>query len=402
MPTHACQQLLLDLERDGRLTPPVALETLIAPPKFGGVSLHQQINNLLDLQKSVLTASERDLRSLLIRELRQLLTETDTSTRKMLLGFRKAEAAARLKQTTLLLERLGALGAKYEEELIRSLKRSSSSGGSSSSSRTITKLFVSNIAQEVEAWLAGPTFFSPQLQQLLLLMLQLEQQDIPMPRDILFQALDAYMQQPQQTKQEVMKIFVGQLNTSKLLLADEEISLIIDMLVLLWEAYFSHNADVLNALKAKDRVGGTSGLEWLEKEVKEGREAVLSCNKKRNLDKFGFLSAFYLFMWMQESAVSALSLILPCCRLLHLSGSAPLSLVSSTNFAVSVEYYSLSAQHETREHKYTQQLTNKADKYSHYIHTPVVALATSPFSVSDFVQLQRHAASPLRLKRSKP
>ncbi|CDJ40125.1 hypothetical protein, conserved, partial [Eimeria tenella] len=306
---------------------------------------------LTDLKKPSVTPSERDLRLLLVKDLRYLLSSSKEAA-KELLPFKKAEAAARLKQISLLLQRLALLGARYEQQLLHSLR-----GSSSSKIRKITKLFITNITEEAKEYLIAPEFFSAQLQQLLLLVLQLQPQQLSLQRQQLQAAADAYMLNLSMDKKAAVRSFfvhVQQLQQQdvqqqqqqqQLLLSDAEAELVLDIVALLWDSYYSHSVEIIEALKFREN--GVSGQQQLlqqqqqqqqQQVLQQQQQALAESSSSRTLDRYGFLAAAQLLLLLQQAPLARVSLLLPSCRLLHASSSKPLTFAAAGSFAVSLEF----------------------------------------------------------------
>ncbi|KAL8437477.1 hypothetical protein ACSSS7_000900 [Eimeria intestinalis] len=330
---HACQLMHRNLEAAARLSPAVPLSQLLPAETSSQEDVNKQLNVLLDLQRTSLTTSEKDLRFLLVKELRHILSYEKQPIKKLAL-FRKTEAAARVKLMTSFIQRLSVLGSLYEKELLQQLQ-----SGGKGTRRTITKLFVTNTAEQVEEWLGAPTFFSPQLQTLLCLVMQMEPKDLTMQREMLEITFNQYMLDPLVDRRHLMHAAFAHMNSETLILTDKEKNLILSFLEIAWEVYYSHSMQILEALKMQDRTH--SALDWLRGKLLDAREAIVSLSARQVLDRYGFLSASYLLRWVGSKSLPRLSLLLPNCRLAHVTGSTPVTFASTGDFAVAMEFVGL-------------------------------------------------------------
>ncbi|KAL8444563.1 hypothetical protein Emag_005459 [Eimeria magna] len=332
-PARACQLMLRNLEAAARLSPAVPLSQLLPVEGSSQEDVDKQLDVLLDLQRTDLNSSDKDLRFLLVKELRHILSCEKQPIKKLAL-FRKTEAAARLKLTTRFIQRLTTLGSYYERELLQQLQ-----AGGKETRRTITKLFVTNTAEQVEEWLGAPTFFSPQLQTLLCLVMQVEPKDLTMQRETLEIMFNQYMLDPHVDRRHIIHGVFAHINSETLLFTDKEQNLILSFLELAWEMYYSHSIHILEALKMQDKTH--SALDWLRGKLSDARDAIISLNGRQVLDRFGFLSASYLLRWVGSKSLPRLSLLLPNCRLAHVTGSTPVTFASTGDFAVAMEFTGL-------------------------------------------------------------
>ncbi|XP_026191167.1 uncharacterized protein LOC34617508 [Cyclospora cayetanensis] len=341
-PIHACQQLVGDMETAGRLGASMPLSTVL--PALSGASEHpsHQAATLLDLDKHYVTPSEHDMRHLLVMELRHILVNQKVPV-KELAGFRKAEAAARLTLTTKFLEGLAGIASSYEQGLLDKLKK-----GVEGRVRKIATLFISNITEQVHEWMVAPEFFSPQLQVLLCLILQLDHQELPLERRALEVPLSAYMLDASVERAVTAKTLISCMSANKLLLADDEIGLIMDILELMWDIYYRHSVEILRALQTP-----TSGS-----------------------------ASMALDNWIHGTALPRATMLLPNCRLAHLTRSTPSTFASTSSFSVSVEYQGLSGRLE------------HDDQRAFYS-------VISAFGKEDLMALQRYKASPVTPQSSK-
>ncbi|KAL8273426.1 hypothetical protein Esti_002671 [Eimeria stiedai] len=332
-PAHACRLMLRNFEAASRLSPAVPLRQLLPAESSSQDDVNKHLDVLLDLQRTNLSTSDQDLRVLLVKELRHILSYEKQPIKKLAL-FRKTEATARLKLTTKFIQRLISLGSLYERELLQQLE-----AGGKETRRTITKLFVTNTAEQVEEWLGAPTFFSPHLQTLLCLVMQVEPKDLTMSRGMLEIVFSQYMLDPLVDRRHLMHAVFAHISSDTLFFTDKEKKLILDFLELAWEVYYSHSAQILEALKMQDKTH--SALDWLREKLLNARDAIISLNRRQVLDRYGFLSASYLLRWVGSKSLPRLSLLLPNCRLAHVTGSTPVTFASTGDFALAVEFEGL-------------------------------------------------------------
>lgn len=366
--------MLQHLETSGRLTSPVPFSNILPPGKADTESVRAQMDNLLDLQKTDLTPANRDLRHLLVKELRHILTQAKLLI-KELAPFRKAEAVSRSLLTTKFLEKLERMRTKYEQELMQQLRT-----GRMAKARTITRLFVSNITDQVEQWMVAPTFASPQLQVLLCLVLQIEDRQIILDRVALERAVSAYMSAPAADRRQAMRGVARVFNNGQILLTDPELHLLMDFLELSWNIYYAHSVQILQSLSIQEN--GASGANWLRKKLLASRQAIIQPSTRRILDIYGFLSASYIDRWIREAKLSRVTLLLPNCRLAHVTGEAPVTFNSIGSFAVSLEYNELLGGSGIDGHR-------------------LVSLVLNMFNSTDFDILQRYAVSSMQPQESK-
>ncbi|KAL8446402.1 hypothetical protein Emed_004856 [Eimeria media] len=328
--------------------------------------VERQLDLLLDLQSTDLNTSVKDLRFLLVKELRHILSCEKQPIKKLAL-FRKTEAAARLKLTTRFIQRLTVVGSVYEKELLQQLRT-----GGKEIRRTITKLFVTNTAEQVEEFLGAPTFFSPELQTLLCLVMQVEPKDLTMQRETLERIINQYILDPLIDRRHIMPAVFAHINSETLLFTDKEKNLILDFLELAWDMYYSHSVQILEALKMQDRT--QSALDWLRWKLSNARDAITSLNGRQVLDRFGFLSASYLLRWVGSKSLPRLSLLLPNCRLAHVTGTTPVTFASTGDFAAAMEFTGLVGTVERVDER-------------------LFSLVINSFSAHDFSALQRYKVS---------